>query len=458
MKTHYLRVLRPLLHSCIIAWAFWWAYELRQYTDLIPRIQFRVPPFIISELILFASISIILYLIIGLRQRIFQLQWLILWYYPRFIKTIVTWFIWITGLAYFGNWFIFDGWISRFVIIVTFLILFVGITITDPLYERIMSLMWRKYRMMIITIPWHDTTQVLQLIRHTIAAEITIYSYDTTPTTIDQYDTVILLWPLWLDQLQHLADQVTIAGKEFFHVHSAMFLRWLIFQQQQLWPLLWLQYKSSIIDERALVTKRIIDIVGACIGIVVLSPFMIYIAYRIKREDWWPILFVQQRVWLGWHTFNFLKFRSMKFEYCTGPWYGGTKADQYYEMLIKSDRNVRPWSLPKIHNDPRVTKIGQRIRTKSLDELPQLFNVLWGSMSLIWPRPHLPREVNQYESWQHRLLAVKPWITGYAQIFGRDTLDFTQEAKLDLYYIQNRSLWMDIYVMFATLGVISKWR
>jgi lipopolysaccharide/colanic/teichoic acid biosynthesis glycosyltransferase len=112
--------------------------------------------------------------------------------------------------------------------------------------------------------------------------------------------------------------------------------------------------------------------------------------------------------------------------------------------------------MPKIHDDPRVTTVGQWIRAKSLDELPQLFNVLMGSMSLIGPRPHLPREVTQYQSRQRRLFAVKPGITGYAQIFGRDTLDFTEEAKLDLYYIQHWSIFLDVYVLFATFGVVSK--
>ncbi len=129
-----------------------------------------------------------------------------------------------------------------------------------------------------------------------------------------------------------------------------------------------------------------------------------------------------------------------------------------YEKLIQSDANTRKGILPKIDNDPRVTRVGKFLRKTSLDELPQLFSVWIGTMSLIGPRPHLPKEVEQYQAWQKRLLSIKPGITGYAQVFGRDSLDFTEEAKLDLYYIQNWSLWLDIYVLFTTFGVVFKGR
>lgn len=98
------------------------------------------------------------------------------------------------------------------------------------------------------------------------------------------------------------------------------------------------------------------------------------------------------------------------------------------------------------------------MRKTSLDELPQLFCVWIGTMSLVGPRPHLENEVAQYSSWEKRLLSINPGITGYAQVFGRDSLRFDQEAQLDLYYIQNWSLWIDLYVIFGTFGVIFKGR
>ena len=139
-----------------------------------------------------------------------------------------------------------------------------------------------------------------------------------------------------------------------------------------------------------------------------------------------------------------------------GEGYGWKKAEDIYKNLIKSASNVRQWVLPKIDNDPRVTRVGKFLRKTSLDELPQLFCVFLGTMSLIGTRPHLPNEVEKYEHRQKRLFSIKPGITWYAQVFGRDSLDFEDEARLDLYYIQHWSIFLDLYILFATFGVVFK--
>jgi len=144
------------------------------------------------------------------------------------------------------------------------------------------------------------------------------------------------------------------------------------------------------------------------------------------------------RIGKGKQPFRFLKFRSMYTHHSLGAGYGGKEAEQLYAQLIQSDQNVRKGILPKIANDPRVTRVGARLRKTSLDELPSLRSVLIGDMSLIWPRPHLPREVEQYADRHERLFTVKPGITGYAQLYGRDKVPFDEEAKLDLRYIQHR--------------------
>jgi lipopolysaccharide/colanic/teichoic acid biosynthesis glycosyltransferase len=138
--------------------------------------------------------------------------------------------------------------------------------------------------------------------------------------------------------------------------------------------------------------------------------------------------------------------------------YGGKKADELYQKLIDSDANNRKGILPKIKNDPRITRVGKFLRKTSLDELPQLFQILTGNMALVGPRPHLPEEVAKYEPRMKRVLSIKPGITGYSQVFGRDNIPFEEEAKLELYYIQNWSLAMDLYVIFATFGVVFKGR
>ena len=137
-----------------------------------------------------------------------------------------------------------------------------------------------------------------------------------------------------------------------------------------------------------------------------------------------------------------------------GSWYGGQEAEQLYKDLVNSHANIRKGELPKIKNDPRVTKVGKFIRATSIDELPNLFAVLKGDMSLIGPRPHLPNEIENYKARQRRVLSIKPGITGYAQIHGRDTLTFDQEATKELEYIQNWSLWLDVYIIIMTFWVL----
>lgn len=156
-----------------------------------------------------------------------------------------------------------------------------------------------------------------------------------------------------------------------------------------------LEYKHSKLDGRAIVLKKLIDIMVALMGIVITSPIMLLVAIAIKIESRGPIFYRSKRVGKYGKLFNFLKFRSMYTHMSVG--YGGKEAEELYKKLIASDANVRQGVLPKIHNDPRVTRVGRFIRKTSLDELPQLFCVLLGTMSIVGPRPHLPNEVEKYQ-------------------------------------------------------------
>jgi lipopolysaccharide/colanic/teichoic acid biosynthesis glycosyltransferase len=129
-----------------------------------------------------------------------------------------------------------------------------------------------------------------------------------------------------------------------------------------------------------------------------------------------------------------------------------------FEKELIENQSVRRGPLYKIKDDPRKTHVGRFIERFSIDELPQFFNVLLGNMSMVGPRPHQEREVEKYMEYHRRLLTIKPGITGMAQISGRSDLDFEKEYKLDLYYIENWSLWLDIQICFKTIGVLFKKR
>ena len=139
----------------------------------------------------------------------------------------------------------------------------------------------------------------------------------------------------------------------------------------------------------------------------------------------------------------------MKVEYCTGQDYGGKKAEEVLEKLSK--RNEVDGPVFKLKNDPRLTAFGKFIRKTSLDELPQFLNVLKGQMSLVGPRPPLPKEVEKYNKFQRRRLGVKPGITGLWQVSGRSDITFDEWVKLDAFYIEHWSMWLDMKIIFKTM-------
>lgn len=189
------------------------------------------------------------------------------------------------------------------------------------------------------------------------------------------------------------------------------------------------------------VIKRLIDIVCSFLGVLVLSPLFIIIAIIIKMTSKGPVFFSQKRVGKNGKEFDMYKFRSMV-----------VNAEELKEKLAAKNEMSGP--MFKMKDDPRVTKVGKFIRKTSIDELPQLWNVLKGDMSLVGPRPSLPKEVAQFDKWMHKRLEVKPGLTCYWQVSGRSNIDFEDWMKLDIKYVDERSTWIDIKLIFKTVGVL----
>lgn len=189
--------------------------------------------------------------------------------------------------------------------------------------------------------------------------------------------------------------------------------------------------------------KRTLDIIFSSVGLVCLSPLMAVIAYKIKKEDKGPVFYKQVRVGKNGHHFEMYKFRSMV-----------TNADQLLEQL--KDQNEVGGAMFKMKHDPRITRIGHFIREHSLDELPQLVNVLKGNMSLVGPRPPLPSEVEQYTAYDRQRLYVKPGCTGLWQATERNDVGFDEMVKLDLDYIKRADIRLDMWIIFKTIVVIFK--
>ncbi|MGB0757076.1 MAG: sugar transferase [Patescibacteria group bacterium] len=211
-----------------------------------------------------------------------------------------------------------------------------------------------------------------------------------------------------------------------------------------------IEIKKTPLDGWGRVVKRLFDIVVSLVLAIILLPVFLLIGFAIKVDSPGPIIYKNKRVGKDGKVFTLYKFRRMLKEYCVKDDFDKKDAALQYEKELIKKSSARTGGLYKIMNDPRSTRVGRFIEKTSLDELPQLYNVLFGSMSLVGPRPHQPREVEQFPKRHERVMAIKPGITGLAQVSGRSDLDTEDELRLDVYYIENWSLKTDISLLFKT--------
>lgn len=202
-----------------------------------------------------------------------------------------------------------------------------------------------------------------------------------------------------------------------------------------------LNLRASAIEGFPRVVKRTFDLVGATLLTILLSPVMLVVSILIKMDSEGPVIFRQVRVGENCQPFHVYKFRSMI-----------EKAEDRTSEIMTQTKNGRV--LHKTKDDPRITRVGRILRRTSLDELPQLFNVIKGEMSLVGPRPELPFLVEQYEPWQRKRFAVPPGMTGWWQIRGRSDRPMHLHVEDDLFYIQNYSLLLDLQILWKTVGVV----
>ena len=245
-----------------------------------------------------------------------------------------------------------------------------------------------------------------------------------------------------LNLIEHCRTHV---GYGFFPPVFADVPHLLVIERMGLLPTL--RFRPTPLDGWGRVIKRLFDVLAAAAFLVILSPVLLAVALVVVAESGFPIFYVSRRIGeLGEKPVPVFKFRSMVKD-----------ADKRLdEVLALNHRADGP--LFKAKHDPRITRVGAFLRKWSLDELPQFFNVLFGHMSLVGPRPHLPQEVSRYTAYQRRVFAVRPGMTGLAQVSGRSDLTFDREVALDLQYIEEWSLLLDLWILWRTLVVVLKGR
>jgi len=216
-----------------------------------------------------------------------------------------------------------------------------------------------------------------------------------------------------------------------------------------------IEIKRTALEGWGRVIKRIFDIIFSLLFIIIFSPIYVLLAILIKVDSRGPVIYKDYRYGYKKRKFKFYKFRSIKADLCDGE-FGTEKGNKMLKELEKDNKkNIRNNSpLHKIKDDPRVTRIGKFMRKYSLDELSQFFNVLKGDMSIVGYRPHMSYEVEKYNFEQKKMFCSKPGITGLAQVSGRSDLNFDEEVKLDLFYIENWSIKLDLIILLKTPFVI----
>ncbi len=446
-KSYLVRAMRPLIHLVIFLVVFFLMYKLRLVTDLIPWVQLPIPQMDYLFTMLFAILSSIGFVVIGMISWLYIIHRRADRSFFLLLKVWLAWLIVNTFFLYFWTGLLRENSVSRFVLLVSGTLSLVLCVLFDSIWYYLEKRWYKKNTKQDLIISTNITNH------HNIITQITEYSHANITViepqdiiydeNLQHYASIYIIGDVGKQVLQDVFDQIRFASTRFFHFSEGQFVQDVVYKPEYIANTIALEYTHSTLDGWSLVFKRVFDIVVSIIALIVLSPVFVITAIAIKRESKGPILFFQKRVGRWGKLFTFVKFRSML-----------SNAEALKKDLLK--KNERKGPLFKIKDDPRITKVGKFLRRTSIDELPQLFCVLAGTMSLVGPRPHLPAEVERYEEREKRLLSVTPWITGYAQVFGRDNIPFSQEAKLDLYYIQNWSVAMDIYVILNTFLVVFK--
>lgn len=461
----FFEILRLPVDFCATIAAFVTAYRIRTITDLIPGIQFnffpqQMPPF--NEFMRFSLVAtfflIILFVFNGLYsiksvERFGKTFLRIAFLVSAWLMFIIAYYFLIVHQLFFSRIALAHIWLFT-IVFVTFgrvlimlaqevlyrfgygqtTLLFIGVnSFADKCYQVLEH--DKKYRVIGALADHVESRKMgnLKIIGTVEQLEHMVHKY--------RVEEIIQAEP----NLQQMSNAELLSFCRSHHIHyyfipEVLRLQSVNIEMEMIDNVPVISLKQTPLEGWGYVFKRGCDILFSLGLIVFLTPVWVIVPILIKLDSPGPVFYRSKRIGKG-KAFGAFKFRSMVED-----------ADELKADLL--ELNERKGPLFKIKNDPRITRLGRFLRKTSIDELPQLFNVLWGSMSLVGPRPHLPEEVAQYKQDDHKVFALKPGLTGLAQISGRSNLDFEDEVKLDFYYIENWSMLLDLKIILKSVFVV----
>lgn len=480
----YLTIIKIFFDFLIIFCSFYLAREVRLIADFAFNLSLPVQTISIYWLLKFSIIWSFVLVTIFFVHWLYRFDsnwWKIKEFSKIFIYSFYS-FVFFTVIVHLWQWFIFNTEIPRLIIWYTFLFWSFFLILERLLISYIIKILYKKrliVKSRIFIVGSKSSKESNNLIKSFINSYnykviwvskwvkahlwgITKIDFDNLKELIKnrKIDEILVINnPYKETEITELWELIRIFWIKYRYIANSFDLAKSNTTMSLVNDIPALEIKNTSLSEWSTVLKRFFDLLAWIIGIIVLFPIFLIIAILIKIEDpKWPIIFKNRRVWRLWKEFNLYKFRYMKRKYCIKDSYEVSevekkKAHIYEEKLINT-LSTRNWPLYKIKNDPRKTRIWVFIEKYSIDEIPQFFNLILWNMSLIWPRPHQAREVDKYLLEHVRLLTIKPWITWMSQVNWRETNSFEDEANLDIYYIENWSILLDLKILFKTLYVI----
>lgn len=483
MKKHdiFLSAVRLPLDFAIVFFTFFLAREIR----LIDNFLLRPAKTITTDaLFWFALFWALLFIFV------FAIHWLYsmrnntskIWEYWQIIWYSFYWYIFYSFFIYAWNGIIYETEIPRLIVWVAFLIWTIFVIFERIFLNELEYFLTRKgilSKKKIILINNKSYLKIKKIINNIQESKVYEIVWYVNDVEIDKLKELNYIW--WIDEIKEILAERE--ADEVLYIDSSFGKQ----ELQDLWeytrifgitykyitnsfdvtksnttlslinniPVV--EIKNTPLNSWSKIFKRIFDFCAWLLWVLIFSPIFIIVAILIKIEDpKWPIIYKNRRIWQDWKIFNLYKFRYMKWEFCIKDaykWESDEKALEYEKELIEKS-STRHGPLYKIKNDPRKTKIWAFIEKYSIDELPQFFNLILGNMSLVWPRPHQPREVEKYSLKQKMLLTIKPWITWMAQVNWRENNEFDKEAEFDIFYIENWSVMLDFKIIFKTFSVV----
>ena len=460
-------ILIPITEIAGIVGIFFASYFLRSITDGIPFIQLRIPYISEAQFIPFVIFGSVFWWAIFANGDLYKYKP----GYPLFeqiitvIKHSFLWFFLYIGFVYLTTNFIFQKEIPRLIIIYVWIlatIFSIGLRIC---IHTIMGIFYKKWyiekrRIFVLT----DEKKSPYTLEENAFCQYYFFTENEKEKIYEsirkkEVDTVFAIgWEKESDFMNNIIKLTTIYGVTFSYPKVLPSLYSRPKHESFIENIPVIESSSVSISPWERILKRTIDIVVSFFGLILLFPLFCMIALLIKIEDpSGPVFFKNRRIGLGGTVFSLYKFRYMYWKYSVKDAYGVDKKNDEalkYEESLKKEADSRKWPLYKIENDPRKMRVGKILEKFSLDELPQLINVLIGNMSLIGPRPHQPREVELYEERHYQVLTIKPGITGMAQVYGREKNTFEEVVSLDTHYIENYSPLLDLLIFIRTIGVV----